>query len=94
MRQLKDDFANGFFYLHYYIMRIYERLRWLLNYFYGHKYIRGFLNKVTNQMKNIFLKDFQKNMFKTFDRNEEKMHDPADYKPGEKRPKKELNLNR
>lgn len=55
--------------MHYYVIRIYERLRWLLDYYYGHKYIRGFLNKVTNQMKNLFLNDFQANMVRIFDRN-------------------------
>jgi hypothetical protein len=88
MKQLKDDYTGGIYYLHYYVIRIYERLRWLLDYYYGHKYIRGFLNKVTNQMKNLFLNDFQANMVRIFDRNEEKLHDPTEYKSGERRPKK------
>ncbi len=68
-KELNNDHGRGFYYLHYYIMRIYERLRWLLNYYYEHKYIRGFLNKVTNRMKEVFLMQFKENMYRVFDRN-------------------------
>lgn len=54
-KQLDLNYARYKYYLHYFIIRIYERLRWVLNYYYAHKYLRGFLNKITNKMKDFFL---------------------------------------
>ena len=68
-KELNNNYTRGYYYLHYYIMRIYERLRWILNYYYELKYIRGFLNKVTNKMKTIFLEEFKNSMYRVFDRN-------------------------
>ena len=33
-KELNNNYTRGYYYLHYYIMRIYERLRWILNYYY------------------------------------------------------------
>lgn len=75
-KQLDANYGQYQYYLHYYLLRIYERLRWVLNYYYGHKYIRGFLNKITNKMKEIFLIYFKDNALNVFDKSEEKLHDP------------------
>jgi hypothetical protein len=76
-------------------MRIYERLRWILSYYYEHKYVRGFLNKVTNKMKVSFLEEFLKSKtYRVFDRNEEKLHEPTEYSLTENKQKKEMNLKR
>lgn len=80
-KELNDNYARGYYTLHYIILRIYERLRWLLGYYYRHSYVRGFLNRVTNHMKQILLIDFKDNAFRVFDRAEEKLHDPKDYSP-------------
>ncbi len=47
-KQLDQEYGKYKYYLHYFILRIYERIRWILNHYYEHKYLRGFLNKITN----------------------------------------------
>lgn len=51
-------------------------MRWILNYYYSHRYLRGFLNKITNIMKKCFLKYFKESAFIIFDKSEEKLHSP------------------
>ena len=69
-KQLDFNYGHYHYYLHYFLLRIYERLRWILNYYYGHKYIRGFLNKITNKMKEVFLIYFKDNALNVFDKSE------------------------
>ena len=69
-KQLDANYGAYRYELHYYIIRIYERLRWILNYYYGHKYIRGFFNKITNKMKDSFLLYFKNNALNVFDKSE------------------------
>lgn len=68
-KQLDLNYAKYKYYLHYFVLRIYERLRWVLNYYYSHKYLRGFLNKITNKMKEVFLIYFKENAFIVFDKS-------------------------
>lgn len=76
IKQLDANYARYKYYLHYFVLRIYERLRWILNYYYAHKYLRGFLNKITNKMKEVFLVYFKENAYIVFDKSEEKLHSP------------------
>lgn len=70
-------------------------MRWILNYYYEHKYIRGFLNKITNKMKEQFLIYFKENALDVFDKSEEKLHDPANPVEIEGEPrKKAMSQNR
>ena len=94
-KQLDANYGKYNYYLHYYMFRIYERLRWVLNYYYGHKYIRNFLNKITNKMKQVFLFYFRDSALNVFDKSEEKLHDPnfPVHEEGERK-KKAMSQNR
>lgn len=73
------NYSRGYYYLHYFIIRIYERLRWLTEYYYQHSYIRGMLNMISNKMRTMYLDVFKEIALRIFDRNEEKGHDPAHF---------------
>ncbi len=58
-KELALNYSRGYYYLHYFIIRIYERLRWLTEYYYKHPYIRGMLNMITNKMRTMYLDVFK-----------------------------------
>lgn len=39
------------------------------------------LNMISNRIRVDYLDEFKKTAFRIFDRDEEKIHDPSDYKP-------------
>jgi hypothetical protein len=76
IKELTLNYSRGYFYLHYFIIRIYERLRWLTEYYYKHSYIRGMLNMISSKIKADYLEEFRKSSLRIFDRDEEKGHEP------------------
>ena len=78
-KELTSNYSRGIYYLHYILIRIYERLRFLTDYYYNHNYIRGLLNVISNIMKKDFLEEFKLKMFRIFDRDEEKRHPIKEY---------------
>ena len=79
MKELENNYSRGLYYLHYIIIRIYERLRWLRNYYYDHHYIRGILNVISNKMRKDYLEKFRNSMIRIFDRDEEGKHKIQEY---------------
>lgn len=88
IRQLDSNYGRSRYYLHYYVIRIYERLRWLVSEYYEHKYLRGFLNLITNKLKKNFLLYFRDVHYIVFDKSEEKLHGPETATLVDQAPKK------
>ena len=64
------NYQRGYYYLHYYIIRIYERLRFLKNQYSSYRFISNFINSLTNKIKAEFLDKFATTSANIFDKNE------------------------
>ena len=89
-KELASNYSRGIYYLHYILIRIYERLRFLTDHYYDHNYIRGLLNLISNTLRHLYLEDFRANMFRIFDRDEEKRHPIKEYGAQETQEKEQM----
>lgn len=74
---LAKNYQKGQYYLHYYIIRIFERLRYLKNRYSRYRFINNFISSLTHKMKIEFLDKFAMSNANIFDKNEGgRSHDP------------------
>ena len=68
--ELTTNYQRGAYYLHYYIIRIFERLRYLKNKYHEHRFMHNFISSLTFKMKIDFLDKFATLNANIFDKNE------------------------
>lgn len=66
---LMKNYQKGYYYLHYYIIRIFERLRYLKNQYSGHRFINNYISSLTHKLKVDFLDKFALFHANIFDKN-------------------------
>lgn len=68
--ELTRNYARGNYYLHYEIMRIFERLRYLSNK-YNNRFVKSFIRSVTNKIRTDYLEKFIVTAIQIFNKNEQ-----------------------
>ena len=75
--ELTRNYARGNYYLHYEIMRIFERLRYLSNK-YNNRFVKSFIRTVTNKIRSDYLERFIVTAIQIFNKNEQSRNHTRD----------------